>query len=122
MTVFNAIIYGGTTIQFPGPPLRDAAQSPELVQASALASDGSLCCYNKALHYRMPRSLTYTQVSDATLAALRALYETMGGSRHTFTWFDHVGQSYMAEDYYSQDYFDGGHLCRFTAPIKHTQT
>lgn len=118
----NALQYGATVVQFPAPPLRDGDDSPQMVQVSALASDGTLYVYNKALHYRIARTLTYTQVSDAALAALRSFHALVDAGRHLFVWFDHSGQSYYSEDYYSEDYLDGGHNCRFTAPIKHIQT
>lgn len=103
----NAITYGGTTVQFPAVPLRDASDPLQLVQASAMASDGSQYVYNKGLQYRTPHRMTYVQVSDSVLADLRTLYAAADGGRHPVTWYDDQSAA---------------HTCRFSAQIKHVQT
>lgn len=117
----NAIQYNSTVIQFSSAPLRDGDDTPEMVQVSALNSAGGMYVYNKALHYRIGRTITYPRVSDAVLSSLRSLYATLDGGLQTFVWYDHLAPDYFSQDYTSEDYIGGGHLCRFTAPIRHTQ-
>ncbi len=92
MTTFT---YGSISVTLARPQNRPFKTDSSIPQQTGMASDGTIYAYDRSGATMRTLTPVWLRVTTVELAALKNfLINSVGGSRHRFTWTDDLGVSY----------------------------